>query len=206
MSATAATDRKWSADLAVTVRDEGKQERSPRTSEGKLANLQQRFEESHVGKVVIGVFVAVFVLIGVLWNLPDSPIRRSLIPGLTPVAAPAGLDQYWGMYGTPDSRLETVEVHVKMANGEDRVWTTQPGERGIGWWDRWILLRRAVIHDASIRPQLARWVVREVTDPTERAVGVTVVYRTQTLQRPGEGPPGKPAMKILYQEALAGAQ
>jgi hypothetical protein len=63
-----------------------------------------------------------------------------------------------------------------------------------------------VIHDASIRPQLARWVVREVTTPTERAVGVTVVYRTQTLSPPGEGPPGKPAMKVLYQEALAGPQ
>ena len=206
MSATAATDRKWPADLAVTVRDQGKEQRNPRTGEGKLANPQQRFEESHVGKVMISAFVAVFVLIGVLWNVPDSPIRRSLIPVLTPVAAPAGLDQYWGMYGTPDSRLETVEVHVKMANGEDRVWAMQPGERGIGWWDRWILLRRAVIHDASIRPQLARWVVREVTEPTEHVVGVTVVYRTQTLPPPGEGPPGKPAMKVLYQEALAGAQ
>jgi hypothetical protein len=192
--------------LAVTVRDEGREQRSPRTSEGRLANLQQRFEESHVGKVVISAFVAVFVLIGVLWNVPDSPIRRSLMPVVTPVAAPAGLDQYWGMYGTPDSRLETVEVHVKMADGEDRVWTMQPGERGIGWWDRWILMRRAVIHDASIRPQLARWVVREVTEPTEHVVGVTVVYRTQTLPPPGEGPPGKPAMKVLYQEALAGAQ
>ena len=65
------------------------------------------------------------------------------MPVLTPVAAPAGLDQYWGMYGTPSRRVETVEVHVKMANGEDRVWTMQPGERGIGWWDRWIMLRRA---------------------------------------------------------------
>src|SRR6476620_11193070 len=101
VSATAATDRKWPADLAVTVRDQGKEERSPRTGEGKLVNLQQRFEESHVGKVVISAFVAVFVLIGVLWNVPDSPIRRSLMPVLTPDAAPAGLDQFWGMYGTP---------------------------------------------------------------------------------------------------------
>ena len=62
------------------------------------------------------------------------------------------------------------------------------------------------MHDASIRPQLARWVAREVTEPTERAVGVTVVLRTETLSPPGEGAGGKTAMKVLYQEALAGPQ
>lgn len=173
---------------------------------GKLSTLQQRFEESRVGKVVISGLVAVFVLVGVVWNLPESPIQKSLRPLVQPVAAPAGLDQYWGMYGTPSRRVETVEVHVTMANGETRVWTMQPGERGVGWWDRWILLRRAVMVDSSVRPQLARWVAREVTEPNERAVAVAVVLRTETLLPPGEGAEGKPAMKVLYQEALAGPQ
>ena len=206
MSATAATDRKWPPGLAVAVRDEDKEERSLRSSVGKLSTVQQRFEESHLGKVVISGLVAVFLLVGVVWNLPESPIQKSLLPLVQPVAAPAGLDQYWGMYGTPSRRVETVEVHVKMANGEDRVWTMQPGERGIGWWDRWIMLRRAVMVDSSVRPQLARWVVREVTEPTERAVGVAVVLRTETLSPPGEGADSKSAMKVLYQEALAGPQ
>jgi hypothetical protein len=197
--------------LTVAVRDEDRdednEERTLRSRVTKLSTLQQRFEESHVGKVVISGLVAVIVLVGIVWNLPDSPIQKSLLPAVAPIAAPAGLDQYWGMYGTPDTRLETVEVQVRMANGENRVWTMQPGERGVGWWDRWILLRRAVIHDASIRPQLARWVVREVTEPTERAVGVTVLFRTENLSAPGERAGGKsPAMKVLYQEALAGPQ
>ena len=206
MSATAATDRKWPTGLAVAVRDEDKEERSLRSSVGKLSTVQQRFEESHLGKVVISGLVAVFLLVGVVWNLPESPIQKSLLPVVAPIAAPAGLDQYWGMYGTPSRRVETVEVHVMMANGENRVWTMQPGERGVGWWDRWIMLRRAVMVDSSVRPQLARWVAREVTEPTERAVGVAVVLRTETLSPPGEGADSKSAMKVLYQEALAGPQ
>ena len=190
----------------MAVRDEDKEERSLRSSVGKLSTVQQRFEESHLGKVVISGLVAVFLLVGVVWNLPESPIQKSLLPLVQPVAAPAGLDQYWGMYGTPSRRVETVEVHVKMANGEDRVWTMQPGERGVGWWDRWIMLRRAVMVDSSVRPQLARWVARQVTEPTERAVGVAVVLRTETLSPPGEGADSKSAMKVLYQEALAGPQ
>ncbi len=174
---------------------------------GKFSTLQQRFEESRVGKVVISGLVAVMVLVAVVWNVPDSPIRRSLLPLVEPVAAPAGLDQYWAMYASPSRRVEAVEVHVRMANGETRVWTMQPGERGVGWWDRWIMLRRAVMVDASVRPQIARWVAREVTGPNERAAAVAVVLRTETLSPPGEDAAGgKSAMKVLYQEALAGQQ
>ena len=48
--------------------------------------------------------------------------------------------------------------------------------------------------------------VREVTEPTERAVGVTVLLRTETLSQPGEGGGEKTAQKVLYQEALGGGQ
>ena len=192
--------------LAVAVRDEDKEERSLRSSVANLSTLQQRFEESHVGKVVISGLIAVFLLVGLVWNLPDSPISRSLGPLVQPVAAPTGLDQYWGMFAAPSRRVDTVEVHVRMANGENRVWTMQPGDRGIGWWDRWIMLRTYVVHDASIGPQVARWVAREVTEPTEQAVGVTVLLRTETLSQPGEGGGDKKAMKVLYQGALGGRQ
>ena len=40
--------------------------------------------------------------------------------------------------------------------------------------------------DASVRPQVARWVVREVTAPNERAVAVAVVLRVENLSPPGE--------------------
>ena len=49
--------------------------------------------------------------------MPDSPIRRTLLPVVEAVAVPVGLDQYWGMYGTPTKRIEAVEVQVKMADG-----------------------------------------------------------------------------------------
>ena len=56
------------------------------------------------------------------------------------------------------------------------------------------------------KPDVSAVVCLAAVPTEERAVGVPVVYRTQTLPPPGEGPPGKPAMKVLYQEALAGAQ
>ena len=173
-----------------------------------LGSPQQRFEQSRAGKAVISAFVAVFVLVGVIWNIPDSPIGRGLQAVVKPVASVVGLDQNWGMYGTPTRRVETIEVHVTMADGQDRVWTMQPGERGVGWWDRWILLKRSATVDASIRPQLAHWVVRQVTRPDEHPVSVTMILRTENLSAPGDEATGSraSAKKVLYQEALAGPQ
>jgi len=174
----------------------------------KLSTLQQQFEQSRAGKLVISAFIVVFLVVGIVWNIPDSPIRRGLVPVVEPVAAPAGLDQYWGMYGTPVKRTEAVEVHVKMADGQVRVWTMEPDARGVGWWDRWIMLRRAVMTDASVRPQVARWAVRQITAPDEHPVAVAVVLNTQNLSAPGEDSAGsgKSATKVLYQEALGAPQ
>jgi hypothetical protein len=171
----------------------------------RFSGLQQRFEQSRAGRIVISVFVALFVIIGVVWNVPDSPIRRAAVPVVEPIAAPLGLNQYWGMYGTPVKRTEAIEVHVKMADGQTRVWTMAPDAPGVGWWDRWIMVKRATMVDAQVRPQVARWAVRQLTKPGEHPVAVAVVLRTQTLGAPGDedrASSGKSAMKVLYQEAL----
>ena len=166
----------------MTVRNEGKEQRSPRTSGGKLANLQQRFEESDVGKVVISAFVAVFVLIGVLWNVPDSPIRRSLMPVVT-----------W-------SRREQDSTSTGGCTGR-----RTPGSRRSKFTSRWPTARTGVDHAAwrawhrlvgSLDTDEACRDPRRASDhsspdgssarspgPIERVVGVTVVYRTRLYRR-----------------------
>jgi len=173
-----------------------------------MATLQQRFERTRAGRIAISVFIALFVGVGVVFNIPESPIRGALEPALRPVAAAVGLDQYWGMYGKPTRRAETVEVQVQMADGSTRVWTLEEGAPGIGWWDRWIMVRRAVMTDAQVRPQVARWVARATTKPGEHAVAVSVVLHTRNLSAPGgeQSTSGSTASKILYQETLAAPQ
>ncbi|WP_133259113.1 hypothetical protein [Mycolicibacterium sp. GF69] len=170
-----------------------------------MGTLQQRFEGSAVGKAVISVGIVLFVVIGVVCNLPDSPIKRSALPVVEPVAVPAALDQSWAMYANPSRRQESVDVAVRLADGQVRVWSMEPGASGVGWWDRWLLLRYAAVLDADFRRQLAHWVVDEITRPNEKPVDVTMVLRTETLTAPGEeaGQNRRPvATKLLYQENL----
>jgi hypothetical protein len=170
--------------------------------------LQHRFEQSRAGKVTISALLIVIVVVCVISNLPESPIRRSLLPAAKPVAVMTGFDQGWALYApNPNMRVDTVEVQVKMADGDTKVWTMEPGADGIGWWDRWLTVRIATVLDASVRPQIARWVARKVSEPTNRAVGVSVVLQSEILTAPDEpqrdGARRSTAAKVLYQEKFA---
>lgn len=191
----------------MTPDQQEQQERSSRL--GGLNTLQQRFESSPVGRVVISIGIVVFVVVGIVCNLPDSPIKRELLPVVEPIAVPAALDQSWAMYANPSRRQDSVEVQVRFAGGQTRVWTFEPGAGGVGWWDRWLLLRFAALLDSDFRRQLAHWVVREVSQPNDKAVGVTMLLHTETLTAPGEesAETRRPvASKLLYQEDLVGAR
>jgi hypothetical protein len=176
-----------------------------------LSSLQQRFEESPVGEIAISVLVAVVIIVGVAWNLPESPIKRSLLPIVGPVAAATYVNQEWALFApVVPTRTETVEVQVIMADGSVRVWTAAPGDRLTGAiaLARWKRLMNFAIIKPEIRPGIARWVVRRVTRPSEHPVRVAMVLRVQNLPPPGEEGRtlGATAGKVLYQEDLTGPQ
>src|SRR5215218_1420082 len=189
------------------VTDRDGEERSLRQRVGQLATLQQRFEESRVGEIVISALVILIVVVGVAWNLPDSPIKRTLTPIVGPVAAGAYINQTWALFAPAvPKRTETVEVQVTMADGQVRVWSLQPGDRAIGGVSstHWFRLTNLAVTKPEIRPGIARWAAREVAGPSEHPVAVAMVLRVQNLPAPGEDGGGATATKVLYQEDLTG--
>ena len=168
-------------------------------------DLSKRFETSFLGEVVISVAVTAIVLIAVVWNLPDSEIRRSAIPTLTPLAASTGLEQVWSMYAPdPIQRTEILEVHVTMADGSDRLWTFQRGDYVGGplFWYHWQKFKEQVIRQPGTRAGLADWAVHQLTRPDEHATRVQVVFRTIGLVAPGEETPPTTTVETLYERAL----
>ena len=126
---------------------------------------------------------------------------------LTPIAMATGLEQYWSMYApNPPQRLEELEIHVAMADGTDRVWTL-PLEGhdpvvGVAISHRWRKLRETLYSDPRSRPALAHWVIDQVSGPSDRAIGVQIVVRTETLPAPGQGGRGQTGVETLYQEVF----
>jgi hypothetical protein len=174
--------------------------------------VRRRIGESSLVKLIaegaVGALIALILLIAVVSNMPaGSSIKQSLSPVLTPIAMATGLEQYWSMYApNPPQRLEELEVHVTMADGADRMWTLPLDGRdhvvGVAISHRWRKLRETLYSDPRSRPALAHWVVDQVRGPSERAVGVQIIVRTETLPAPGQTGPTKTGVETLYKEEL----
>lgn len=152
------------------------------------------------GEIAISVMVALLVSIAVVGSLPDSAIKNTAAPLLEPFTRTTGLDQSWGVFSpNPPRKLTEVEVHVIMSDGDDRVWRLDADRSLPGY--RWRKLKEEVIRHKALRPGLARYVVREVTAPGERAVRVLMVVQTQTLPLAGEGEPKK-VRKLVFDQKV----
>jgi hypothetical protein len=173
----------------------------------KLSDLGQRFERSFVGEAVISALVTLVVLIGVVWNLPDSQVKRTVTPTLRPIAAASGLQQTWQMYAPdPISALEGMHVHVTMADDSERVWSWHRGDRVIGpfAWYRWHKMKEQTIREPQSRAGIAHWVVRELTTSAERPVRVQILFRNELLPPPATDGPKTVTVETLYDEVLNG--
>jgi hypothetical protein len=191
------------------VRLDGRGRASSRdgSKSGGRQGFQRRFEGSAVGEALIGAFVALFLLVGIAWNLPASEIKNRLVPVLKPIAIAAGADQVWQMYApNPIRRLEVVEVHVTMADGSDRVWTLQRGDLVIGpfTWYRWQKLKEQLVREPPIRAEFARWAVRELAPPPNQPAFVEMALRTTDMPPPGKNSAAATTLETLYSEDLTG--
>jgi hypothetical protein len=141
----------------------------------RYSSPSQRFEKSLAGEVLISALVATAVIIAVVWNLPESEVKRSVQPALRPLAISSGTEQFWQMYAPdPIRRTEILEIHVTMAYGSDRVWSFNKGDRLLGpfHWYHWQKLKEQAIREPDIRAGLAMWVVHHLTAPDERPLRV----------------------------------
>jgi hypothetical protein len=173
----------------------------------RLSALGQRFERSRAGEALISAAVTVVVLIGVVWNLPDSAAKRVVAPTLRPVATASGLAAEWRMYAPdPISAVETLEVHVRMADGGDRMWSFHRGDLVLGpfAWYRWQKLKESAPRAPDIRAGIAHWVVRKLTTPAEHPTRVQMIFRTQEMPPPGNDGPTATKVETLYDEKLTG--
>lgn len=168
--------------------------------------LQERFEESRVGKRVISAIILVILGVQVVWSMPDSAIRRGLMPIVEP-ANVINVNERWSMFAPNiGTRVEKFEAHVTMADGSDRVWRLEPGSRleKIFWPSRFPLMTETAMRQQDGRRELARWIVHELTRPSERPVKVVMMFQFKVLPPPGESSKNPNGFKGIYEEVLTG--
>ena len=169
-------------------------------------SLQQRFEESSIGVWVISAIVVVILGVQLIWSVPDSPIRRGLMNIVEPANA-LDINVPWAMFARNlNNRVEDFEVQVTMADGSTRTWKLVPHSslEKIVLPDRWELMLLQATRQQDGRKDFARWVVDEVTGPSDRPVRVVMMFHYRVLPLPGEPSKGQTGTKVLYEEVLTG--
>lgn len=168
---------------------------------------QERFEGTPIGEIAISVLVAMILIIAIAWSMPDSAIRRKAVDIVEPAALISGLDQAWYMFAPdPFRRLESVEVHLETAQGEERVWAFPTGGVLTQFtWYRWHKLKEQAVRNPEIRAGIVRWVAGQQLEPSDYPAQATMVLTAEDFPAPGSsGEPAAPFTEVLYTENLTG--
>jgi hypothetical protein len=168
---------------------------SPRRS------LQERFESTTLGRVVISVFIlAVFVAL-LTANLPVSRLQNLLTRADHQFVYALGFDQSWGVFA-PDPRQQTIDVtaHITFEDGSKATWKVPRRDPVFGEytdyrWLKWAEYVVSPIHSELWNP-IAAYVARQYATPSHRPREVRLTNRAKLLVPPGQ----KTRDQLLVQE------
>jgi hypothetical protein len=154
--------------------------------------VQERLEKAPAGRALISVFLLFTVFSLVVWNLPDSEVKRQALGVVRPYVNAVGLDQNWGVFA-PDPRRQTTQLFARVtyADGREETWRVPSGDPVVGeYWDyRWRKWAEWAIADAydHLWQPAAEWFARRAGEHGE-VEKVVLVRRWYDLYPPGPGP------------------
>lgn len=142
-------------------------------------------------RALVSAFVLVTLVGVVVWNLPDSGVRRALAPALTGYITTVGLDQNWGVFA-PNPREITLDLYarVEFEDGAEQVWRMPDSgpvlkTYRIYRWRKWMENVRLDANARELWEPTARWLVRIHEGPQRLVTRVTLVRRWQDIPPPG---------------------
>lgn len=159
--------------------------------------LQQRVEQSWVGRSVISAFLLITLAFVVAVNLFDSEIRRDVVRVGRPYLNALGLDQSWGVFA-PDPRRTDVDfvARITYADGTKRDWRyPHEGPLFAAYWDyRWRKYAEWMVVYAreDLRQPLATWLARKEKARGRDPLRVVLIARWRDVAPPSFRPQAPP--------------
>lgn len=147
-------------------------------------------EEHRVGRIALGVLLAFLCFTIVVWNLPESETRRTLVPQVEPLVQTLGLWQGWAMFSpNPAEQAARVRAEVTFADGGVVEWRPpRPGPvTGVGRderWRNWASKMRLEENHHLWHPA-ARFISKQVAEPGREIAQVSLFRMWTGTREPG---------------------
>ena len=156
-------------------------------------SLQQRLEDSDLGRAVLSALIALTVIGFVLTNMPQSELKRVSAPVVRPYIDATGLDQNWEVFA-PNPRSIALKFHARITydDGESVTWQLPRGGRIVGHyrfyrWQKWMEYVRADDYADTLWEPTALWLARTYQEPDRGVTEVTLIRRWYDIPAPGSG-------------------
>ena len=156
-------------------------------------SLQERFESTSLGRILISVFLLVMFVALLTANLPDSKLQEDLLKVDHPFVYGLGLDQAWGVFA-PDPRRQTIKVtaDIRFADGSHATWEVPRRDPVFGEYSdyRWLKWAEYVVSPAQSQlwKPIALYLARQYSSPSRKPVQVTLTNTWHELLPPGQIP------------------
>ncbi len=153
-------------------------------------SLQERFERTVAGRIIISAFLAVTLLTLLTANLPASRLREILLHADHPYLYGVALDQSWGVF-SPDPRRETIQVTARLnyQDGSMSFWRVPRRNAVTGEYTdyRWLKWSEYVIQPSysDLWRPTALYVARKFATASSAPVRVTLINSWYPLPPPG---------------------
>jgi hypothetical protein len=157
----------------------------------EVGRLQERFEQTVAGRVVISAFIVVTLVTLLTANLPASRLESLLLSADHPYLYGAGLDQSWGVF-SPDPRRETIHItaEVTFADGSRSTWNLPTRDPFIGAYTdyRWLKWTEYLVSPAysNLWQPAAIYVARRFATAQRRPTRVALMNKWYDLPPPGQ--------------------
>jgi hypothetical protein len=145
-------------------------------------------------RLAISAFLVFQLTATIIWNLPSSPLKESVIPLLRPYMLPLGLWQCWCMFA-PDPMGDTalLESEVIDAKGTRHVYAF-PKVADLPWWHKLTKFRHPkytcnlMMDEYAPHRELAgRYVLRQMSLPPEAyPVHLSLYCKIKSPPPPGQ--------------------
>lgn len=173
-------------------------------------SLQQRFEESSLGRGILSVVIVVSLIAIVAINLPQSELRRELLRPGQPYLNATGLDQNWALFA-PDPRRVVIDVGavVTFQSGKSALWRFPHDGALIGSYRdyRWRKWEENLINptNALLWRPAALWAASSEAGPGQVPTRAALVEHYAALEPPGVTPSTGPVQQRVFYVLRLGA-
>ncbi|MGV3774526.1 MAG: hypothetical protein ACO1QB_16625 [Verrucomicrobiales bacterium] len=156
-----------------------------------LAKMEPKQNKNGAARIAINLFIIFHLMIMILWGLPGSAFRTSLVRWFEPYVIKSGLWHGWDMFSpNPLSLNFNVEAQIVRQDGSTNSWYFPRMEK-LGYvkrhqMERYRKWRERVRQDSFARvwDDTCKWIARENWNETNPPVQVSLIRHWSAIQPP----------------------